>query len=255
MSKATEQIEALIAQLEKTGADPIRLAALRCTQRFKRSWVELAEMLVQVRNEGAYETWGYDDFHKYCAQELHLRRPTVDKLTGSFGALQRLAPQVLAWDGIQKEVPSYQAVDYFSKAMDRAKTTRAANDSGPAPDRSDMKDLRKAVFDEGAPVGELRKRFDPIFHPKPAGAADLELISKAKSAANRLMEVLPDVPRLSRGCTTAVEKALGSLRAELEDLEAPLKEKVAKARAKARGAAPKAAGKKKAPPRQRASES
>lgn len=245
MSKATEKIEALIAQLETSGADPIRLAALRCTQRFKRSWVELGEMLVQVRNEGSYETWGYDDFYKYCAQELHLRRPTVDKLTGSFGALQRLAPQVLAWDGVQKEVPSYQAVDYFSKAMDRAKNTRAANDSGSPPERSDMRDLRKAVFDEGHSVGELRKRFDPIFHPKPAGAADLEVLSKARSAANRLAEVLPDVPGLSRGCTTAVEKALGTLRAELEELEAPLKEKVAKARAKARKMT------KKPPPRQR----
>ena len=53
MSKATEKIDALIAELEQSGADPARLDALRCTQRFKRSWLELAETLVRLRELGA----------------------------------------------------------------------------------------------------------------------------------------------------------------------------------------------------------
>lgn len=253
MSKATEKIDALIAELEQSGADPARLDALRCTQRFKRSWLELAETLVRLRQDGSWEQWGYEDFHTYCSQELHLRRPTVDKLTMSFSTLQRLAPQVLKWDGIQREVPSYQAVDYFGKAMDKAKEAKAAN--GAPPERETLKELRTAVFDEGQSVGELRRRFDPVFYPKPKGADDLEVIGKAKGAANKLATVLPDVPGLSAKCTTAVEKALGILREELEEIEAPIREKVDKARKKISASKRVAKGdgagsrKKKAPPR------
>lgn len=247
MSKATEKIDALLARLEQSGADPHRLDALRCTQRFKRSWVELAEMLVGLRKANKHEQWGFEDFHAYCSAELHLRRSTVDKLTVSFSTLQRLAPQVLKWDGIQREVPSYQAIDYFGKAMDKAKGPRAANDR-PLPEREQLRELRTAVFDEGQPVGELRKRFDPIFHPKPKGAEHLALIGKTKAAAGKLANVLPDVPGLTDRCTSAVEKALGQLRTELEALEAPLREKVDRAR-KRKAARGDDKDKKKAPPR------
>ena len=247
MSNATDKIDALLAELTRTGADPDRLEALRCTQRFKRSWVELGETLVRMRQQDSHERWGFTDFYEYCAAELHLRRATVDKLTISFSTLQRLAPQVLKWDGIQREVPSYQAVDYFGKAMDRAKDARAANDSHP-PQREQIKELRTAVFDEGQSVGELRRRFDPIFHPKAKGTEDLEVIGRTRSAANKLIAVLPDVPGLSDRCTTAVEKAIGLLRTELEDLEAPLRDKLERAKKKASAPA-RTTAKRKSPPR------
>ena len=40
-------------------------------------------------------------------------------------------------------------------------------------------------------MAELRRRFDPILHPKPAGSEQLEIISKAMSAARKLAELLP----------------------------------------------------------------
>lgn len=231
VTAATEKIEALLASLEQSGADPQRLEALRRTQRFKRSWVELAETLVDVRRSNGFAAWGYDDFYKYCAQELFLKRGTVDKLTMSFSTLKRLAPQVLKWDGVEREVPSYQAVDYFSKAMGRA-DGRAANDTPPPakPPREVMKELRHAVFDEGQSVAELRRRFDPILHPKPAGAEQLETITKAMSAARKLAELVPDVEGLTDQRVASVEKVLGGLRQELEELAAPLRDKIERAR-------------------------
>lgn len=236
MAKATEKIDALLARLEQSGADPQRLQALRSTQRFKRSWVELAEILVTIRRDGAFEAWGHEDFYAYCAQELFLKRATVDKLTVSFSTLQRLAPSVLKWDGVEREVPSLQAVDYFSRAMGAASAPaddRAANDSAPAPappPRELMKELRHAVFDEGQSVAELRRRFDPILHPKPAGAEQLETITKAIAAARKLAELLPDVDGLTDKRMATTEKALGGLRQELEELAAPLREKLARKR-------------------------
>lgn len=235
MTKATEKIEALLSRLEETGAEPERLDALRATRRFKRSWVELAEVLVSVRKSGAYKRWGHDDFHKYCAAELHLRRATVDKLTVSFSTLQRLAPQVLEWDGVQKQVPSYQAVDYFAKAVDAP--ARAANDGHKNAGREQLKELRHAVFDEGQSVGELRRRFDPIFHPKPRGADKLAVLDKADALARKLVELLPDVPGLSDQRVTSVEKAVSSLRGELQELAEPLREKVTAAKKRLKKAA------------------
>lgn len=232
VTRATEKIAALLERLEDTGADPQRLEALRCTQRFKRSWVELAQTLVEIRNSGSHAAWGHEDFYQYCAKELSLKRPTVDKLTISFSTLKRLAPSVLTWDGIEKEVPSYQAVDYFSKAMGGKGPGRsqAANEAPSPPPREVIKELRHAVFDEGQSVAELRRRFDPILRPKPEGAEQLETINKAMASARKLAELLPDVEGLTDKWVVGTEKALGALRQELEDLALPLREKLDRAR-------------------------
>lgn len=224
--QATEKIEALLRRLEESGASPERLEALRCTQRFKRSWVELAEVLVGLRRDRGYEAWGYADFHTYCEDELHLRRATVDKLTISFSTLKRLAPQVLQWDGVEKEIPSLQAVDYFGKAMDAANHAPKAGDrDASAPSREVIKELRHAVFDEGQSVAELRRRFDPILRPKPRGAEQLDVIGKALTATRRLAELLPEIEGLTEKRMVMVERALGGLRQELEALAEPLRSK------------------------------
>ena len=244
MTRATEKIAALLERLQDTGADPQRLDALRCTQRFKRSWVELAQILVEIRNAGAHAAWGHDDFYAYCSSELCLKRPTVDKLTMSFSTLKRLAPAVLKWDGIEREIPSYQAVDYFSKAMGRADGKGSAANGPPEgapPPREKIKELRHAVFDEGQSVAELRRRFDPIFHPKPAGAEQLDAINKTLAAARKLAELLPDIDGLTDQRVASAEKALGALRQDLEELAAPLREKIDRAKKRT---AKKAAGRK-----------
>lgn len=229
MVQATEKIDALLRRLEESGAEPRRLDALRSTQRFKRSWLELAELLVGLRRDKGYEAWGFDDFHQYCADELHLRRSTVDKLTISFSTLKRLAPQVLQWDGVEREVPSYQAVDYFGKAVEAANKSPApsarAQSPAPAP-REVIKELRQAVFDEGQSVAELRRRFDPILRPKPKGAEELDLIQKALSTIRRLAELLPEIEGLTEKRVSGAEKTLGGLREELEALAEPLRSKI-----------------------------
>ncbi|MCX4240053.1 hypothetical protein [Paraliomyxa miuraensis] len=260
MTKATEKIDALLARLEQTGADPERLEALRRTQRFKRSWVDLAQTLVELRRGRAYEAWGYEDFYAYCTQELFLKRPTVDKLTMSFSTLQRLAPSVLQWDGVEREIPSYQAVDYFGRAMGTAGGkadggARAANDPAPGapPPREVIKDLRHAVFDEGQSVAELRRRFDPILHPRPAGSEQLEILHKAIATARKLAELLPDVDGLTDKRVAVTEKALGGLRQDLEALAEPLREKLERAKKRTAKKSVQAEGgpakHKKAPPR------
>ena len=173
-----------------------------------------------------------------------MRRSTVDKLTVSFSTLQRLAPSVLKWDGVEKEIPSLQAVDYFGKAVNAAKTPAANDTRTPAskpPPREVIKELRAAVFDEGKSVAELRRRFDPILRPKPEGTEQLEVLSKALGTARKLAELLPEIEGLDEGRLSKVEKALGTLRQDLENLAEPLRTKLEAAKSKRRKGTPKKA--------------
>jgi hypothetical protein len=239
MAGSSKKLDDLARLLEKTGGDAERLDAVKRAQKFRRSWLELAEALTKIRKNRSYERWGYDDLYTYAKEELTLKKPTVDKLTISYSTLQRHAPQVLARDGVAKTIPSYQAIDYFSKAVgdvDVDDDDDAANDAPPRnkkkpPPRAGehLNELSTAVFDEGQPLGELRKRFDPVFFPKPKGAEKLAVIQKANGAARKLAELLPDIDGLPEGQVRKLEAELGKLRNRLEELAEPLKEKVAKA--------------------------
>ncbi len=245
----TKKIDALAELLERTGGDAERLEVVRRTQRFKRSWIELAEALSKVRSSQAFTRWGYNDFYKYCSEELTLKRATVDKLTVSFHTLRSHAPEVLEWDGVAKVIPSYEAVDYFSRAVgevDSRSAPRPTKDSEEAPvepanpeSEEFIREVRHAVFDEGKPLAELRKRFDPVLYPRPKGAAKLEIVQKASAAARRLAELLPDIDGLEDKRVQKLEVELGALRQELDAICAPLKESVKQEKARAKKKPPR----------------
>ena len=233
MARSTRKLDELAELLERTGGDAQRLGAVKCAQKFRRSWIDLAQSLVKIRSSRAYQRWGYEDFHEYCSKELTLKRPTVDKLTISYSTLERHKPEVLQRDGVAKSIPSYQAIDYFSKVVD--KDEGAANETAnkrargrKAPPRGEeLEALSSAVFDEGKPVGELRKRFDPVFFPRPKGSEELDQLRKADSASRRLAEQLAEVSVLQEDdAAAAAIEALGALRERLAELIEPLEKKV-----------------------------
>lgn len=247
MSGGTKKIDALADLLEKTGSDAERLEVVRRTQRFKRSWIELAEALAKVRSTQAYTRWGFNDFYTYCAEELTLKKATVDKLVLSFHTIRSHAPEVLEWDGVARVIPSYEAVDYFSRAVheygEETGVVEPTPDAPPpanrpprgkkGPEAGEMLgEVKAAVFDEGQPLAELRKRFDPVLFPRPKGAEKLDAIQKASAAARRLAELLPDIDGLSEKRVQKLENELGALRQELDALAEPLKEKIERATAK-----------------------
>ena len=63
-----------------------------------------------------------------------------------------------------RDIPSIDAVDFFSRAL--------GSDEKPGPvrrlDAADetIEQLRSAVFDEGSNVRELRERFQPVLRPQ-----------------------------------------------------------------------------------------
>ncbi|MDH3728524.1 MAG: hypothetical protein OER77_13425 [Myxococcales bacterium] len=211
-----QKLGELADALEARGADELRVQVVRRAREFKRSWVMMAEALVEVRNREAYVKWGYDDFYGYCSLELQIKRATADKLTGSYVALKRHAPAILKRDGLTERIPTCDAVDYFAKALQRGDRADALEPR--AVDEDVVDELRHAVFEEGAPVTELRKRFDPVFRPKPEGAEQIEEIRRAMATARRLERLIEEIDGLHRPTVRATLDSLEALREDLTDL-------------------------------------
>jgi hypothetical protein len=211
-----QKLGELADTLEARGADDLRVHVVRRAREFKRSWVMMAEALVEVRNREAYVKWGYDDFYAYCDLELQIRRATADKLTGSYIALKRHAPAILKRDGLTERIPTCDAVDYFARALRQSGDEDAIEER--AVDQHLVDELRHAVFEEGAPVTELRKRFNPAFHPKPEGAEQIEAIRRAMATARRLERLVEEIDGLHRPTVRATLDNLEALREDLTDL-------------------------------------
>jgi hypothetical protein len=216
----------LAEALEAEGADELRVHVVRRARDFKRSWVMMAEALVEVRNRESYLDWGYENFYSYCSLELQLKQATADKLTGSYVALKRHAPSVLKRDGLNEHIPTCDAVDYFARALQKGPGNDDEHE--PAVDRGVVDELRHAVFEEGAPVTELRKRFNPLFHPKPEGTQQIDTIRRATAAARRLERMIEEIDGLRRPTLRATLDSLEALREELTDLLERTKARYAK---------------------------
>jgi hypothetical protein len=222
MSRTSEQLKEREQTLEQEGADPLRIELLRRARRFKRSWIEMAEALLQLRDGRDYEQWGYGDLYEYCAQELLIKRRTVDKLTSSFTTLKQHAPAFLEEDGAEANVPSCDAVDYFARVLGDG--GRAEERAEPPPEALD--DLHQAVFEEARPVTALRRQFNPIFFAKSDEQLAVDAMVKANAAAQRLAAMLAEINGLSDRRVAEVEAALEGLRGDLEGLIPPAQERL-----------------------------
>lgn len=204
-------LDSLAHNLRDSGADPERLDLVERARRFKRSWVEMAEGLLMVRESRAFERWGYEDFFDYCEQELRIKKATADKLTASFATLKEHAPQLVT-SPEPRAVPAYQSVDYFARALrGQADEEMEVENDG----EEVISELRRAVFDEGQSVTELKRQFDPLLYPKPEGADRLQIMKKSESMARKLLTLLEDEDVLSKQVSMDVRESLESMIEEL----------------------------------------
>lgn len=228
---ADERLDQRAETLALEGGDPLRVDLLQRARNFKRSWVEMAEALLELRVNRAYENWGYKDLYSYCAEELLIKKRTVDKLTGSYNTLQQHAPEMLREDYDQRQMPSFDSVDYFAKAVERVSEPGA----GPleTPSNEVVSDLKQAVFDEQKPVTSLRRRFNGVIFTKSHDENALQIMEKANAAAQRLCNWLPNIDGLGRDRVADVAASLDALIRDLEEMLPEARERVAEGRAKA----------------------
>ena len=174
----------------------------------------MAEALTELRKSRAYEQWGYSDIYTYCSEELLIKSRTVDKLMGSFNTVQRHAPQMLAAADEQPAmIPSYDSVDYFAKALGER-----VGDPPREPPADMVDELHQAVFDEGAPVTTLRRRFNPVFFSKSDEQNALDVLQRANATVQRLVQTLPEIGGLSNQRIAMAAAALSELHEDLERL-------------------------------------
>lgn len=209
----TTELDDTVERLEAEGADPLRLELLGKARRFKRSWIDMAEALARVQDSRAYEGWGYPTLHAYCEGELLIKRRTVDKLLSSFVVVSEHVPDLLARDGVERPVPSLDAVSYFADAM-------GGRGGGEPPDHPpDLVDtLRAAVFDDDRPVGSIRREFGPQLYPMSAEDHAARALQEAHASVRRLFRVLPTVAGLSQDRVQEVAETLQRLQADLEEI-------------------------------------
>ena len=208
--KPTKTDEEMRGAAEEHANDPDRAELLQRARRFKASWIELAEGLTDVRRHGQWKKWGYDSFEAYAKSELHLRQETVDKLTGAFLFLQKRAPEVLKRDGIDREIPTYQAVDFLRRAEE---SERAPSDA--------VRAVRERVLDEGAPLSAVSRQFKDVVFPVSDGDKRSRDAAAVKNVATRLRDLLAEtraVPRkVASEAADAIERVLAALAASEEE--------------------------------------
>jgi hypothetical protein len=171
------------AEAEHADHDPVRAELIARARRFKASWFELGEALVEQKRSEHFKRWGYPTFDDYCRRELHLRKETADKLTGSFAFLRTRAPEVLARDGRNGVIPTYQAVDFLRRAEEEAE----------APEET-MRELRRHVLDEGTSLPKLSRLYREVVLP----VDETEKTEKRRGALRQTIDRLIELLALAR---------------------------------------------------------
>ncbi len=183
--------------------DAERVLVLERAKRFKRTWIELAEVLVKVRENDAWSRWGFRSFDDYCARELRLKRGTVDKLCASYGFLRANAPRLLRDepDDVVRPVPSWQAVDFVARAEERG-----------AVDEQTLGEMKRAVFDEGAHAPALSRRYREVAFPIADDERRERARAQLRAAARRVADLVAE-PEAEVPLTLAkrVEALMGEL--------------------------------------------
>lgn len=200
MSTAAERIAARIEDLPEGS---LRRRVLEGARRFKASWVELARLLAQVRSEGRWREWGFQSFERYCARELFIRKQTAEKLTASYGFLERHEPE-MARARQPRPAPAFEVIEVLSRAEAAGRLPAEA-----------YQELRQEVVEGGATPAAVNRRLAERWGPAPSRRPPpADRLSRLAAAARRLAEGCREEPGLPEALRLRAEE----LAVELEAL-------------------------------------
>lgn len=194
----TSTTERLAARAEELPAGSLRRRALEGARRFKAAWVEFARLLAEVRRGEEWRAWGHPSFDRYCSGELFIKRATADKLTASYGFLERHEPRLA--DGRGGEAPPFEVIEVLSRAEAAGRLTADG-----------WRQLRDEVLERPTTPRALDRTLSERFGPPPAPARP--------PRGERLDRLASTARRLAEGCAAegAVPKALAARAAGLAD--------------------------------------
>jgi hypothetical protein len=185
----TRTAEKLATRAGELPEGSVRRRVIEGARRFKAAWVEFGRLLSEVKREGTWREWGYPSFERYCSQELFLRPSTADKLTASFGFLERHEPD-LARARAGHEAPPFEVIEVLSRAEAAGRLSHEG-----------WRELRDEVLDRPPTPAALNRRLDERFGapPPPPAPRKAERLARIASAARRLAEACRADGAIPRG--------------------------------------------------------
>jgi hypothetical protein len=201
----TTTAEKLAARAEDLPEGSFRRAVLEGVRRFKSAWVEFGKMLSDVRRKELWREWGHASFERYCARELFLRKATADKLTASYGFLERHEPQLARGGRGDGRAPPFEVIEVLSRAEEAGRLTAAG-----------WRELRDEVLDRPTTPAALSRRLAERLGPEaePEAPPRSERVRRIGSLARRLAEAC----RREGGIPRQIAARAEALAAEIESL-------------------------------------
>jgi hypothetical protein len=182
-SKAEQNIAKMMAELDP---DSERYQVLAVASRFKSSWVALGEKLLHVQRNALFQQWGYENFEDYCNQEVHIKKPTAQKLTLAYRFMEKEEPQLMNRSAALAPPPDYRSVELLRQA-------REEQDFSP----EEYAALRQAVIEENRSHPTIRKRFNEISAQRnPVADSPDAQLKTALAACRRLLNSLDELDHL-----------------------------------------------------------
>jgi hypothetical protein len=203
MSRTEAQLAARIEELPESS---MRRKVLEGARRFKSSWVEFGRMLAQVKRESLWREWGHASFDAYCTKELFIRKQTAEKLTMSYGFLERHEPDLAEprERGSERAAPPFEVIEVLSRAEAAGRL-----------DSDRWTDLREEALE--APSAQvvnrqLTERLGPA--PRPPPVPREERVRRLATLARRLAAACAQEEAVPQAVTDRADALAG----DLEDL-------------------------------------
>jgi hypothetical protein len=199
--------ESLAARAEALPEGSTRRRVLEGARRFKAAWVEFARLLSEVRRGELWREWGYPSFERYCASELFVRQATAEKLTASFGFLERHEPRLAQGLGDEK-APPFEVIEVLSRAEAAGRLSADG-----------WRELRDEVIERPPTAAGMTRALAEKFGPEPKAPRPPrgERLARLAAAARRVAEACAAEGSIPRAITTRAE----ALAEELERLGRP----------------------------------
>lgn len=210
-------VKKIDARLNQLDPGSLRYQVMHALRQFRASWIELGRLLNEVAYGGDYKEWGYEEFEVYCARELGLKKPTVQKLTASYNYMKKYEGKRLTdyEDDSEKmnvaEIPDFQTVELLDRVRRR--------DEMP---EEKINELHRRAFDGEGETPEFRRELRQFLRPQlpeeqanASAGTDKRELAKILRASRELRRHLATTTAVPDGLKERLERCL----VELESLE------------------------------------
>lgn len=200
-------VQKIDARLDQLQPGTLRHQIMTALRQFRASWVELGRLLNEAAYGGDYKEWGYDDFEVYCARELGLKKPTVQKLMVSYNYMKKYESKRLHdfEDGENKtaapEIPDFQTVELLDRVrkLDEMPEER-------------MTELHRRAFEGEGEEPEFRRELRQALRPQ---LTESQMSERSGARKSELAAILRLARELRRRLVTS-EAVPGGLKERLE---------------------------------------